>query len=246
MLRVGLISDTHGLLRPQAADLLRGSNHIIHAGDVGNKNILRQLAALASVTVVRGNIDTGEWADDLPESALVQIGSVLIYVLHDLALLDIDPKASGVHVVVSGHSHKPGIEVRQGVLYVNPGSAGPRRFKLPIALGELVIEGEAITPCIWSSAAALWSSEARNCIIAPWCLLTCQPPNSESLPRSGYNTTRNDRPIVIGAAEETEELPTCERCVSLHPGSTGIVGELGVVSPDRYSRFSVGEYSPNE
>jgi uncharacterized protein len=146
--RVGLISDTHGLLRPQATDLLRGSNHIIHAGDVGNKSILQQLAALASVTVVRGNIDKGEWADDLPESALVQIGSVVIYVLHDLALLDIDPKASGVHVVVSGHSHKPGIEVRQGVLFVNPGSAGPRRFKLPIAVAELVIVGEAITPCI--------------------------------------------------------------------------------------------------
>ena len=148
MLRVGLISDTHGLLRPQATDLLRGSNHIIHAGDVGNKSILRQLEALAPVTVVRGNNDTGEWADDLPESALVQIGSILMYVLHDLALLDIDPKASGVHVVVSGHSHKPGIEVRQGVLYVNPGSAGPRRFKLPISVAELVIVGEAITPCI--------------------------------------------------------------------------------------------------
>ena len=148
MLRVGLISDTHGLLRPQATDLLRGSKHIIHAGDVGNKSILRQLAALASVTVVRGNNDKGEWADDLPESAIVQIGSVVIYVLHDLALLDIDPNASGVHVVVSGHSHKPGIEVRQGVLYVNPGSAGPRRFKLPIAVAELVIVGEAITPCI--------------------------------------------------------------------------------------------------
>jgi uncharacterized protein len=148
VLRVGLISDKHGLLRPQPADLLRGSNHIIHAGDVGNKNILRQLAALASVTVVRGNIDTGEWVDDLLESALVRIGSVLVYVLHELSLLDFDLKASGVHVVVSGHSHKPGLEVRKGVLYVNPGSAGPRRFKLPIAVAQLVIEGEAITPCI--------------------------------------------------------------------------------------------------
>jgi uncharacterized protein len=146
--RIGLISDTHGLLRPQAADLLRGSNRIIHAGDVGNRSILQRLAALAPVTVVRGNNDTGEWADDLPESAIVQIGSVLIYVLHDVALLDIDPKAAGVQVVVSGHSHKPAIEVRQGVLYVNPGSAGPRRFKLPIAVAELVIIGEAITPCI--------------------------------------------------------------------------------------------------
>jgi uncharacterized protein len=148
VLRVGLISDTHGLLRPQAADLLRGSNHIIHAGDVGNKSILERLAALAPVTVVRGNNDTGEWADALPESALIQIGSVFVYVLHDLALLDIDPKAAGVHIVVSGHSHKPRIEVRQDVLYVNPGSAGPRRFKLPIAVAELVIVGEAITPCI--------------------------------------------------------------------------------------------------
>jgi uncharacterized protein len=148
VLRVGLISDTHGLLRPQATDLLRGSNYIIHAGDVGNKSILQQMAALASVTVVRGNNDKGEWADDLPESSLVQIGGVVIYVLHDLALLDIDPKTAGIHVVVSGHSHKPGIEVRQGVFYVNPGSAGPRRFKLPITFAELVIEGEAITPCI--------------------------------------------------------------------------------------------------
>jgi uncharacterized protein len=148
VLRVGLISDTHGLLRPQAADMLRGSNHIIHAGDVGNKSILQQLAALASVTVVRGNTDTGEWADDLPESALVQIGNVLVYVMHDLALLDIDPKATGVHIVVSGHSHKPRIEERQGVLYVNPGSAGPRRFKLPIAVAEVVVVGEAITPRI--------------------------------------------------------------------------------------------------
>jgi uncharacterized protein len=148
VLRVGLISDTHGLLRPQAAELLRGSNHIIHAGDVGNKSTLQQLAALAPVTIVRGNNDTGEWADALPESALIQIGNVFVYVLHDLALLDIDPKAAGVHVVVSGHSHKPGIEVRQGVLYVNPGSAGPRRFTLPIAVAELVIVGEAITPCI--------------------------------------------------------------------------------------------------
>ena len=127
---------------------MRGSAHIIHAGDVGNKSILQQLAAFAPLTVVRGNSDTGEWANALPDTAIIKIGSVVMYVLHDLALLDIDPKTAGVRVVVSGHSHKARIEERQGVVYINPGSAGPRRFKLPIAVGELVVVGETITPRI--------------------------------------------------------------------------------------------------
>lgn len=148
MLRIGLISDTHGLLRPQARDFLRGSHHIVHGGDIGNPNILQELAAIAPTTAVRGNNDRGVWAEALPEAEWLQFGDVLVYVIHDLAQLAIDPKAAGVNVVVSGHSHKPLVEARDGVLHVNPGSAGPRRFKLPVAVAELVIVGKSVTPHI--------------------------------------------------------------------------------------------------
>jgi uncharacterized protein len=141
MLRVGLISDTHGLLRPEAVDFLRGSDFIVHAGDICDPQILVALAELAPVTAVRGNNDRGLWADALPETALLQVGEVLIYTVHDLAQIDIDPAAAQVHVVVSGHSHKPHVEQRGGVLYVNPGSSGPRRFTLPIAAAQLTVEG---------------------------------------------------------------------------------------------------------
>ncbi|MEW6759239.1 MAG: metallophosphoesterase family protein [Pseudomonadota bacterium] len=139
-MRVGLISDTHGLLRPQALDFLRGSDHIIHAGDITGPEILAPLAALAPLTVVRGNNDRGAWAAELPHAATVQVGGVAIYVIHDLKELPIDPRAAGVHVVVSGHSHKPSSSERDGVLFVNPGSAGRRRFTLPISVGELLID----------------------------------------------------------------------------------------------------------
>lgn len=145
MFRVGLISDTHNLLRAEAADFLRGSDHIIHAGDVCDSSIVEQLAALAPVTVVRGNNDRGAWAERLSETELVQVGDIFVYVIHDLAQLDLDPKAAGVRAIVSGHSHKPYVEERDGVLYVNPGSAGPRRFKLPIAVGELIVRGDAVS-----------------------------------------------------------------------------------------------------
>lgn len=145
MPRVGLISDTHGLLRPEAKAFLEGCDHIIHGGDIGNPDILEQLAALAPLTVVRGNNDHGDWAEDLAETQRVQVGKVVIYVIHDIAQLDIDPRGAGVHVVVSGHSHKPAVIEREGVLYVNPGSAGPRRFKLPIAAAELTIAGSAVS-----------------------------------------------------------------------------------------------------
>jgi putative phosphoesterase len=141
--RIGLISDTHGLLRPEATAFLAGSDHIVHAGDVGDATILDALAAVAPITAVRGNVDTDAWARRLPHTARVTIGGITIYVLHDLGTLDVDPPAHGIHVVVSGHSHKPSVTERDGVLYVNPGSAGPRRFRLPIAAGELVIEGDA-------------------------------------------------------------------------------------------------------
>ena len=148
MIRIGLVSDTHGLLRPQACDFLQGSHHIIHAGDIGNPSVLQELAAIAQVTAVRGNNDTEQWAEALPASEWLQFGEVNIYVLHDLSELNIEPKAAGISVVISGHSHKPSIDEREGVLYINPGSAGPRRFKLPIAAAELVIVGTSVTPRI--------------------------------------------------------------------------------------------------
>ena len=145
MLRVGLIADTHGLLRPEATAFLAGSDHIVHAGDVGNPSILDALAAIAPVTAIRGNVDTEAWAARLRETALIRFGEIAVYVLHDLKALDIDPRAAGIRVVISGHSHKPLVVERDGVLYVNPGSAGPRRFSLPIAAAELRIEDDAVT-----------------------------------------------------------------------------------------------------
>jgi putative phosphoesterase len=145
MLRVGLISDTHGLLRPEARAFLQGSDYIVHGGDICDPRILEELAAIAPVTAVRGNNDKGSWAERLRETEFLQVGEVFVYVLHDLAQIDIDPSAAGVRVVVSGHSHKPLVNERDGVLYVNPGSAGPRRFKLPIAVGELVVTGRAVS-----------------------------------------------------------------------------------------------------
>ena len=144
-MRVGLISDTHGLLRPQALDFLRGSDHIIHAGDITGPEILAPLAALAPLTVVRGNNDRGAWASGLPHTATLQLGSIAIYVIHDIKELPLEPRAAGMRVVVSGHSHKPASCERDGVLFVNPGSAGRRRFTLPISVGELLIDGGQVT-----------------------------------------------------------------------------------------------------
>ena len=144
MARVGVISDTHGLLRPEALAFLRGSDFIVHAGDIGEPEVIKALRALAPVTVVRGNNDKGAWADAIAETEVLQVGEVFIYVLHNLAELDLDPVAAGFQIVVSGHSHHPLVERRDGVLYVNPGSAGPRRFKLPIAVAELQIAGRSV------------------------------------------------------------------------------------------------------
>lgn len=142
---VGLISDTHGLLRPAALAALRGSRSIIHAGDIGDPSVLEELSRLAPVTAVRGNNDKGPWAERLRETEVLQIGERLIYVIHNLAELDLDPAAAGFHVVVAGHSHRPSEELRDGVLYVNPGSAGPRRFKLPIAVGRLALSPRSVS-----------------------------------------------------------------------------------------------------
>jgi uncharacterized protein len=142
---LGVISDTHGLLRPEAVEALRGSDMIVHAGDVGSPEVLRRLEELAPVIAVRGNNDREPWAKDLPLSEAFEVGRASIYVLHDVNDLDLDPRAAGFSVVIAGHSHQPRSEERGGVLFFNPGSAGPRRFRLPISLGHLVIEGTRVT-----------------------------------------------------------------------------------------------------
>jgi uncharacterized protein len=134
---IGLISDTHGLLRKEAVEALRGSDLILHAGDVGKPEILEELKKIAPVVAVRGNVDKDGWAQTLPETAVAEAGAVMIYVLHDVKALDLNPIAAGFHIVVSGHSHKPGKTERDGVLYINPGSAGPRRFQHPITVARL-------------------------------------------------------------------------------------------------------------
>jgi len=134
---IGLISDTHGLLREEALCALKGSDLIIHAGDVGKPEIIESLKAIAPVVAVRGNVDTEPWASALPETEVVEAGSATIFVLHDVHELDLNPSAAGFHIVVSGHSHKPDRTERDGVLYINPGSAGPRRFQLPVTIACL-------------------------------------------------------------------------------------------------------------
>jgi uncharacterized protein len=143
---VGVISDTHGLLRPEAVAALRSVEHILHAGDVGDPAILDQLARIAPVTAIRGNVDRGGRCGKLPEAELIELAGRHIYMLHDRNELDLDPVAAGIAAVISGHSHQPAIEWKKGVLYFNPGSAGPRRFSLPVSLGFLEISADGIEP----------------------------------------------------------------------------------------------------
>lgn len=147
-MRLGVISDTHGLLRPEAIRQLRGADHIIHAGDIGGREVIEGLRKIAPTTAVKGNIDAGEWAKHYPDTDLVVLGGRMLYVLHNLKEIKLDPAASGFDVVISGHSHRPKIETKNGVLYVNPGSAGPRRFKLPIAVAILTVSGHVMLPQI--------------------------------------------------------------------------------------------------
>ncbi len=145
---IGIISDTHGLLRPEARARLAGVDHIIHAGDIGRPEVIAGLRELAPTTAIRGNVDKGRWADDHPHTEWLTLGGRSIYVLHNLNELDLDPAAAGIDMVVSGHSHQPKIETVDGVLYLNPGSAGPRRFTLPIALATLELTADALRPRI--------------------------------------------------------------------------------------------------
>ena len=141
---IGVISDTHGLLRPEALDALKGVDLILHAGDIGNSQVLETLQGIAPVIAVRGNNDKGAWAAELPDCEVVGVGAVNVYILHNVKEIDLNPVAAGFQVVVSGHSHKPSVEERKGVLYVNPGSAGPRRFSLPVSVARLRISGESV------------------------------------------------------------------------------------------------------
>lgn len=143
---IGVISDTHGLLRPEALDVLRGSDMVIHAGDVGSAAIIEELRRIAPVSAVRGNIDTDAWADGLPMTEIVDVGERTFFVLHQIAELDLDPAAAGFAAVIFGHSHQPSIETREGVLYLNPGSAGPRRFRLPVSVARVRVSPEEIRP----------------------------------------------------------------------------------------------------
>jgi len=143
---IGVISDTHGLLRPEAVKVLAGVDLIIHAGDIGSLKIWRALERIAPVHAVRGNIDRGEWAADLPFNRVVEVGDVHLYVLHELFCLDLDPAAAGFAAVIYGHSHHPHLERKNGVLYLNPGSAGPRRFTLPVTLARIKLQGTSLHP----------------------------------------------------------------------------------------------------
>lgn len=142
--RVGVIADTHGLLRPEAVEALKGSELIIHAGDIGKPEVLDSLKSIAPVLAIRGNNDREVWAQKIPDILSIYVNDVGIYVIHNAHELEIDPAADGFHAVISGHSHKPAIARRDGVTFLNPGSAGPRRFKLPIAVARLVIEREKV------------------------------------------------------------------------------------------------------
>jgi putative phosphoesterase len=145
---IGVISDTHGLLRPEALELLRGSEHIIHAGDIGAPEIIPELRKIAPVTAIRGNVDTQPWAQAFAETEVVELGGMDFYIIHDANALDLNPKAAGFAAIISGHSHQPKQEVKNGVLYFNPGSAGPRRFKLPISVGRIEITDGNLTAAI--------------------------------------------------------------------------------------------------
>ena len=144
-MRIGILSDTHGLLRPEALALLAGSDHILHAGDIGSEAILNDLRELATVTAIRGNIDRKGPCANLPATEAVELAGHLFYLVHSLADLDLKPVAAGISAVVSGHSHQPLVEWRSGVLYLNPGSAGPRRFRLPVTIARVDIEGATLT-----------------------------------------------------------------------------------------------------
>jgi len=144
--QIGVIADTHGLLRPKVLEALKGSSFIIHAGDIGKPEVLESLQEIAPVFAVRGNVDKGAWAETLPTSQTVEVGQIWLYVIHDLAELDIEPGAAGFSAVIYGHSHRPSLETRKGIMFLNPGSAGPRRFRLPVSVAVIEVTGMKLRP----------------------------------------------------------------------------------------------------
>jgi putative phosphoesterase len=148
-MKIGVISDTHALLRPEAEQYLAGVAHIIHAGDIGRPEVIAGLRRIAPVIAIKGNVDTADWAARYPDTRTIKLGGRVIYVIHDVNDLQLDPVSDGIDVVISGHSHRPGIETVDGVLYLNPGSAGPRRFSLPITLAIMELTGSGIRPIIY-------------------------------------------------------------------------------------------------
>lgn len=144
--RVGVLSDTHGLLRPEAVQTLKGVDWIVHAGDLGSPEVLEALRGIAPTVAVRGNVDRGEWAQGLPSTEILEVGAYVFYVLHDLRELALDPAAAGFAAVISGHSHRPVIRQEKGILYLNPGSVGPRRFDLPVSMAEICVGKGRLEP----------------------------------------------------------------------------------------------------
>jgi putative phosphoesterase len=185
--RIGIISDTHGLLRPEAERCLMGVDHIIHAGDIGRPDIVDALRRIAPVTAIRGNVDSGEWARECPDTKLVRLAGKSIYVLHDLKTLQADP---GVDVIISGHSHVPKIDTVGGVLYLNPGSAGRRRFKLPITLATLEVTPAGLRPAIHDLEAARLATAAGNSQRRGECTNSFRPPVTQKRYLRGRSRSR--------------------------------------------------------
>jgi len=144
--QIGVIADTHGLVRPEALEALKGSNLIVHAGDIGKPEVLDALQEIAPVSAVRGNVDKGPWAENLPISQVIEVGQTSLYIIHDLAALDLEPGAAGFAAVISGHSHQPSLDTRKGAMFLNPGSAGPKRFRLPISVATIEVMGTKVRP----------------------------------------------------------------------------------------------------
>lgn len=230
IITIGLISDTHGLLRPEAVEALRGSDFIIHAGDIGGPAILSTLARIAPVTAIRGNVDKAPWASSIPETEVLEVGGLLIYVIHGVGDLDLDPAAAGFDVVVHGHSHQPGAREKDDVLYVNPGSAGPRRFELPISVGRLVVRDGAVSDELIEIEISK-REDRRAHIPGPFArgrteIGTFRRRQRDLLSRTCATPSPDNRRFSSAYI-----LPGCARSKSVHSRGSSTAGPTGTASP---------------